>query len=387
MSDSNALHDAPPKIHCAATSSGPSGSDLTAVTENTPAVDAADERDCLLQIAREMASVHDLDRLLQMVVDAALHIAPSADKCVIHLLSADNARLVARVCSTPAAVLAEQAGIPADQGVAGRALRERHMVYVADTRTSPDFLPLNSGPEVRALLVDALHVGDHLLGTLSLSSQQENAFSDAERQWVHTLAAQAAVAIQQARLMAAALTERERSDAVLFSISEGLAVLDAGGRVVRINPAICEMLQLAATDDDLPCDPAEIGVIAQLLNPSRGEIVGPYEMEIEIGRRRATLRASVSPVESPDGGRVLVVRETTQERQAAEARALFISQVAHELRTPLQHILSFLSLAEDTTDQYDELAHLLKDAQTGSPLKNRSKCFLKRNQHWFCNRY
>jgi two-component system sensor histidine kinase ResE len=159
--------------------------------------------------------------------------------------------------------------------------------------------------------------------------------------------------------MAAALTERERSDAVLFSISEGLAVLDAQGRVVRINPAICQMLQLTTGDADLPCDPAEIGAVAQLLNPSKGEIVGPYEMEIEIGHRRATVRANVSPVESPAGGRVLVVRDTTQERQAAEARSLFISQVAHELRTPLQHILSFLSLAGDTAEQDEELAHLL----------------------------
>jgi PAS domain-containing protein len=279
-----------------------------------------DERDWLLQIAREMAGVHDLDRLLQMIVDAALCIVPSADKCVIHLLSDDGTRLLACVCSSPSPTPARGEGIPAGQGIAGRALRERTTIYVADTHNAVDYLPLHSGAEVRSLLVAALCVGQEALGTLSLSSSQVNAFRPAERQFANTLAAQAAVAIHQARLLTTALAERERSEAVLSSISEGLAVLDGEGRVVRVNPALCDIFWLNPQNVALPCAPEQFSAIAQLLNPSGAEIIGPYEMEMEIGGRAITVRATVSPIQSPSGGQVVVVRETTHERAAAQAR-------------------------------------------------------------------
>ncbi|HHX64231.1 MAG TPA: GAF domain-containing protein [Chloroflexi bacterium] len=310
-----------------------------------------DHRDLLLKITRDMARVWDLDRLLQMIVDAALRIVPSATKCVIHLLAPDGDVLVARVCSTPSPLHQQATGIPADKGIAGRALRLRSVVRVGNVEQDPDFVALDSGPDLRSLLVAPLCVGDIPLGTLSLSSDQVDAFSGEEQEYTCTLAAQAAVAIQQANLMVEAITERERSDAIIESISEGLVILNSERRIVRVNAALCRMLGITADDLSLPREIGESKLFQLLLDPSAGTIVGPYEVELPLPNGGiATFRVTASGLKPPGSGEVYVVQDATADRMTAEARSLFISQMSHELRTPLQHILGFISLITDVGD-------------------------------------
>lgn len=314
-----------------------------------------DVRELLLRISREMVSAESLDRLLQTMADAALRIVPSADKCVIHLLDASETRLEAKVCSHPSSVRAELSGIPADAGIAGRALRERATICVDDTRLAPDFAPLRSRADLRSLLVAPLYVSDTSLGTLSLSSSRTAAFGHADRQHVRTLAAQASVAIQQASLLREAVMERGRSDAIIESIADGLVFLDGLGRIARINPASRRMLELVPGELDLPCEyggesscPARLRT---LLDPASGEVVGPYVVELDLpSGAKATLRVNPCPLHAPGTGQVRVIHDVSPERAEKEARALFISQIAHELRTPLQHIMGFAGLLGDCGD-------------------------------------
>jgi signal transduction histidine kinase len=310
-----------------------------------------DNRDLFLQLTRDMAMAQDMEHLLQMIADTALGIIPSAQKCVIHLLDNTNQMLLARVCSEPSLLGQEASGIPANVGIAGKALGEQDLVYISDCARSLDYVPLNSGPEIRSLMVAPLYVGGIPLGTLSLSSDCEHAFCAQECDHARTLAAQAAVAIHQVHLMQETVTERERSDAIIESISEGLIILDGERRIVRVNVAMCHMLGLATADLDLPCDIRDASMLEVLLDPSGGTVVGPYEVEMALPNGgRATLRVMASPLLAPARGEVYVVRDTTAERTAAEARSLFISQMSHELRTPLQHILGFVSLINDVGD-------------------------------------
>ena len=310
-------------------------------------------RDLLLRITREMVSARALDEVLQIIVDAALRIVPSAEKCVVHLLDARGTTLEPRVCSKPSAVAAVMSGMPADAGIAGRALRERRLVCVDDTVSAPDFAQLRSGPELRSLMVAPLYVREASLGTLSLNSSLSAAFDATDCRYARLLAAQASVAIHQARLLLNATGERQRSDAIIESISEGLIILDTEGRVARVNLALHHMLELPPAALDVPCDFQKLpgSELRVLLDPSSGEIVGPYEVEMELPSGvKATLRVSPSALRGPRAGRVFVVHDITGERTTSESRALLISQVSHELRTPLQHILSFVSLMTDVDD-------------------------------------
>lgn len=315
----------------------------------------ADVRDLLLSISRRLVAADNLDELLQTMVEAALRIVPTAGKCVIHLLDSTLSRLLPRAWHQPSVGGANTAGMAADQGVAGRALREKTIIRVDDTAQSADFVPLRSSPEVRSLLVAPLYVGDALLGTLSLSSNNCAAFNAENCQHISTLAAQASVAIRQTNLLHEAIAERQRSDAIVESISDGLVILNGEGRVVRVNPALCKMLELSPTELSLPCllspgleCPERLGLI--LIRPEDAS-TKPYEKQIELPSGiKVNLQITPSPLQPPAAGEVFAVHDITAERAAAEARAIFISQVSHELRTPLQHILGFIGLINDIDD-------------------------------------
>ncbi len=322
----------------------------SAVNENG----AEDVRDLLLHISREMVGADSLDQMLQTMVDAALHIVPPAEKCVIHLLDPSGTELRAQVCSQPSGVEREVSGIPANSGIAGRALRERVTIQINDTTQAPDFAPLNSGPELRSLLVAPLFVAERPLGTLSLSSPKTAAFRAADQQHVGILAAQASVAINQARLLREAVIERQLGDAIIEGLTDGLILLDGQGRILRLNPAIYSLLELPPDALDLPCDPARDPCpfrMQALLDPAQGTVIGPYEMNIGLPSvARVTLAVTPSSLRDPARGEVRVVHDVTPEREAAKTLVLFVSQVSHELRTPLQHIMSFTNLISDIDD-------------------------------------
>ena len=328
----------------------------TSTKEGRLATDAqADVRDLLLSISRELVAADNLDELLQTMVEAALRIVPSAGRCVIHLLDPTGSRLLPRAWYQPSVRGASMAGMAANQGVAGRALREKTTIRVDDTVLSPDFVPLRSSSEVRSLLVAPLYVGEVLLGTLSLSSNRCAAFSLEDCQHTRTLAAQASVAIRQANLLHEAIAERQRNDAIIESISDGLVILDGEGRIVRVNPALCRILELSSDELRLPCDTGESSTcparLRMLLVPLVNAPTEPYEKQAESpSGAKVTLRITRSPLKPPASGEVFVVHDITVEREAAEMRALFTSQVSHELRTPLQHIMGFIGLIDDIDD-------------------------------------
>jgi len=314
-----------------------------------------DVRGLLLRISREMVSASSLDQILQMMVDAALQIAPSAEKCVIHFLNAEHTHLRARVCSQPSVIDGEISGIPADVGIAGRALFSRTTVCVDDTLSAADFAPLHSGPDLRSLLVAPLFVGETALGTLSLSSSQVAAFCTTDQQHVQTLAAQAAVAIHQAHLLREAVTERQLSEAIIESLTDGLVMLGPDGRILRMNPMVYDLLELRQEPLCFPINPASERAcparLRALLDPSGGQVVGPYEVEVDLPSGNAVgLRVIPAPLTHPADGEIRIIHDVTAERAAGRALASFTSQVAHELRTPLQHIVSFADLMSELDD-------------------------------------
>jgi signal transduction histidine kinase len=84
------------------------------------------------------------------------------------------------------------------EGVAGRVALDGTTMYVPDTMEKDNFIFFD--PSVRSLLTVPLSVQGRIIGTLSVDSDQPNAFSAADERLLAIAAAQAAVAIENARL-------------------------------------------------------------------------------------------------------------------------------------------------------------------------------------------
>ncbi len=138
--------------------------------------------------------------------------------------------------------------------------------------------------------------------------------------------------------------ERNLSSAILGSMVEGVAVVNASERLLFANQGFAAILGL-----DVPPQPGralvEIVRQTELLEAVRGVLKGEPRVETEIvtGTLRqhffAATVASVSAAET--FGAVIVLHDITDLRKLERVRRDFIANVSHEFRTPLTAIQGF----------------------------------------------
>lgn len=135
-------------------------------------------------------------------------------------------------------------------------------------------------------------------------------------------------------------TERDRLDALLSRMHEGVLMLDAAGRVVLINPALQEMLLLRDAIGKTPIEVIRHPELKLLLDEVASNGVAAAR-EIEVAgliNRKLLVRAA--PLGTEQGGAFAVFVDVTEMRRLETLRRDFIANVSHELRTPVTAIRS-----------------------------------------------
>jgi signal transduction histidine kinase len=154
---------------------------------------------------------------------------------------------------------------------------------------------------------------------------------------------------------AAELTaDRERLRVAFDAMNEGILFYGPDARITLVNPRMIETFPQLA-DVLVPGMHAD-DVVRQ--GYARGIYVGG-DVETYLAKRRVERRTPearrelaladgrtilIRETATPDGGRVLLYTDATQEKAAERAKADFISTVSHELRTPLTSISGALAL-------------------------------------------
>lgn len=138
--------------------------------------------------------------------------------------------------------------------------------------------------------------------------------------------------------------ERNLSSAILGSMVEGVAVVNAAERVLFSNPSFASVLGL-----DLPPQPgsALVEVVRQteLIEAVRKVLAGEPRVESEIVTgtlRQHFFAATVAAVHTKQAnGAVIVLHDITDLRKLERVRRDFVANVSHEFRTPLTAIQGF----------------------------------------------
>ena len=138
--------------------------------------------------------------------------------------------------------------------------------------------------------------------------------------------------------------ERNLSAAILGSMVEGVAVVNAGERLVFANPGFAAILGL-----DVPpvAGSSLLEVVRQteLIGAVRRVLVGEPRVEAEIVTgtlRQHYFAATVASVRAGEtSGAVIVLHDITDLRKLERIRRDFVANVSHEFRTPLTAIQGF----------------------------------------------
>jgi signal transduction histidine kinase len=181
------------------------------------------EAQTLTAIERSLSEMErgGIETILQMIVDSARELIPSAERAVLHVLDNENQILMPRAVAGHHEKGISALTMKAGEGVAGQVVVSGEVIYVSDTLTDPRFLNMAEPASFRSLIVAPIQGSDHFIGTISVNSNQSQAFTSGEIRLLGALGVEAALAFENARLMQTTQQDLAEINA-LFHISKSL---------------------------------------------------------------------------------------------------------------------------------------------------------------------
>jgi phosphoserine phosphatase RsbU/P len=151
----------------------------------------------LNEIARELSSILNLDELLNRVAELLRRLIDYQMFSIL-LLDSSGEKLQHRFSLRFRENIHLKHEVPLGRGLVGYAAQTKEAVLVPDVSKDPRYIEGN--PETRSELAVPLIYKDKVIGVLDLEHTRRNFFTDDHRRTMMTLAAQVAIAIENARL-------------------------------------------------------------------------------------------------------------------------------------------------------------------------------------------
>ncbi len=322
------------------------------------------QRDYLLEISRAMTQELDLEKLLKRILMISIEML------------AGQAGLIA---------LRNELGdwqVPVSHGLPLVFLKylTPYLDQISDETDPDSFELLEINRRLRELahmaskgllngVVLPLVARQKVVGLIFIFRSYTDTFSGNDRALLSSFANQAAIAVQNAQLYTESVRSRQRMDALLDSVADGILILAPDLTIERYNPALLRMLNL---DRNSLQGAAHERVIQWQHRPRdmtlEEAVAGGWPLTrhahlyVEGDARRGDslpplpVGITYAPLMSEEGGLINIIatlRDITHFRQADELKSTFVSIVSHELKTPLALIKGYVSTLRREDARWD----------------------------------
>lgn len=309
-------------------------------------------------ITAAMLRILDLDRLLPEIARAATTLE-SADAASVMLVTDDgqSLRIVAHHGLSDAYARSQR--IPMETAKAMHKGFDAHVEI--DLRTQPlgDPALIEREGLARVIAVPLVHEGALIGGINVYTRDQARSFDVIDIEILHILAAQASVAISNARLYDEERSGRRLQELLLESLGDGVIMAFPNG-TLRLNRAARELFGVEggetidpsadrqayelAAEDGTPLEESDTPMARALRGLSTTGVFTSRHARRGAG---TVLRISAAPVHGTNGSVVagiLSMHDLTAEREAERQKDEFLSIVSHELKTPLTPLKALAQL-------------------------------------------
>ncbi|GEM_PF-874243 len=308
----------------------------------------------LYTMAQKISNTFDLQTILDAVV-VFMRQVMDCRGCAIHLFDESIQELEIKAADGLKSNWRDMKNISLGEGPIGMAAAESRIIYIPDTSKVVGFEFFDK--EICSLMVTPLIRQDKVMGTVSVVHTEPNAFELIQKHTLTIVSTQISVAIENARLMAQASTEQQRTQAIIQHMADGVLLINEKGTIVTCNPTLFGMLglsheQIVGKNVYLPDLLPNLAAITVSATQIARTGVLSREIILETPRKR-TLQIFSTYVIGDNGkpvGEVRLIHDVTKERDLEQLKADFISTLSHELRTPISSIDGFAQTILDDTE-------------------------------------
>jgi two-component system NtrC family sensor kinase len=316
-----------------------------------------DELETLARLGRSITSTLDVDAVLSAVVDAAVEMI-GAEEGSLLLLDENTGELYMRASRNFNNELAQTLRMPIQDSLAGRVLSTGQPVLL-DEKTPQK---IKTSYLVHSLLYVPLQIKGHVFGVLGVDNRAlRQAFQDRDMKILMALAEFAVIALENARLYANSVQERNQLETVITRIQDGVVVVDQDNRLLIVNETVQAAFGLN--------DRAVIGhpFTEVFADPELHRLVGSpgrsLSNHVEISAADGRV-FSATATEIPDVGAAITMHDITYLKKLDRIKSDFVNTVSHDLRSPLTAILGYVELIERTgpvNERQHEYIHRVSD--------------------------
>jgi len=345
------------------------------------------------------SSPGDLKPVFQRMLEQGAQLC-DAQFGILGLYEGDGFRGVAAVGFPPeAAEGLSRVRHPPPETTLAQALAAKRTVQIADITTVPGYEAVFAANPIlrgaRTNLVVPMLKESQFVGAIIVFRNTVRPFSDKQIALLQNFAAQAVIAIENARLVDQLRQRQQELRTTFDNMADGVAMFDQELRLAAWNRNFQELLDLP---DDFFAEPRDFDGYIRYLG-DRGEF-GDVDTEAQLAQLRAraaehqsfernrpdgtVLEVRHNPM--PDGGFVLIYSDITERkrseaeiREARDAAEAALSElktaqasliqaekmaslgqltagIAHEIKNPLNFVNNFASLSNELLDELKEVA-------------------------------
>lgn len=323
----------------------------------------ARELKALSHVAQTVLATLNLDVVLDRVIGEVFPLLEGAEGLSILLHRGDSLEFAA--VRGPSAHVLTGKTISSNAGAAGQVLQTGMSLRVTEANSVLIDREIEqlTNYHTRDLIAVPLKVGDTIIGVIEAVHRSAGIFTDDHLRLLEAAGNWAAIAIENARLFNQVETAKKEWEVTIDALGEGISLVDADFRVLRVNRTLAEWL--GTTPQQVVgkfcyevidgCDaPPGSCPHAQMME-SKGL---RFQSESEHPRLGKTIQFTAYPLHRPDHtfvGSVNVLQDVTAERrlqaqliqsEKLSAAGRLAASIAHEINNPLQAIQGCIELAE-----------------------------------------